>query len=84
MIDYKQFVKEAGTFREYMTDSRNPIDLIDRAFGCLFVCICNLDIKDAHMADAEAMWDAAMIEWTMRKRLMVMRGHPLTDTGAPR
>jgi len=77
VYDLKRLYREAAEFRKIMTDRRNSIDYIDRALGCLFIIICRVE-KEAD-EKAQQLWETLTTEWSRRKMLMILNGHPIEE-----
>ena len=72
-VSKEQFFKEASIFRAIITDRRNTIAQMDKAFGALFKIVTSA-LKNEQI---ETSWAAIAEEWTRRRDLMVRHGHPM-------
>lgn len=85
-ITFDQFRDECNRFRNLITDKRNSLRLMERAYGALFMIVTRLDPKmpPEQKATAVGWWEMLSREWPIRQSMMAMAGHPLYNNEAER
>lgn len=73
LMSKDNFMREVDFFRKIVANKSVSIEKMDRAVGILFLLV------NRSPPSCLPVWECLYTEWTHRKKLLILHGHPLED-----